>query len=124
MLKSEQILFNDLFNCLRLFANESKINNFESTDEAVSCQVLRNIIDNHPELLKNNPSYELSLLISRAPDLTLRELSKFTNIPIGQLLFIKHGILDPDGQEKILINKFFDKDIFELEDISQLELEL
>jgi len=59
MVKSEQILFNDLFNCLRLFADENKITNFESTDEAVSCQVLRNIIDNHPDLLKNNPFYEL-----------------------------------------------------------------
>jgi len=124
MVKSEQILFNDLFNCLRLFADENKITNFESTDEAVSCQVLRNIIDNHPDLLKNNPFYELSLLISRSPDLTLKELSKFTNIPIGQLLFIKHGILDPDGQEKILINKFFNKDIFEIEDNFQLDLSL
>ena len=124
MVKSEQILFNDLFNCLRLFADENKITNFESTDEAVSCQVLRNIIDNHPDLLKNNPFYELSLLISRSPDLTLKELSRFTNIPIGQLLFIKHGILDPDGQEKILINKFFNKDIFEIEDNFQLDLSL
>jgi len=124
MVKSEQILFNDLFNCLRLFADENKITNFESTDEAVSCQVLRNIIDNHPDLLKNNPFYELSLLISRSPDLTLKELSKFTNISIGQLLFIKHGILDPDGQEKILINKFFNKDIFEIEDNFQLDLSL
>ena len=120
--REENKILNDLFNCLRSFLGcydtlmGSKINSVITikTKEIIALQLIQSIIANNKELIKNNSAYILSAeLIADNNNFNLYAFEKFTGISFIELSLMCYGFLEPDQNEILLINKFFNKKIFE-----------